>query len=310
MKKIFILFFVSFFCFLIFSRNGFCTQTYKVKPNSRGGVARVSVPAGTPHKPSKAAKINTASNQDEDYDEDEKEDENIAIKKVVQKEVRTGVKKAVSTSSKSKKAKKSSGSKSTYKTSTVKAYNRINEIGEKLLEANDIRQDIVFSLSTSYVTNASTDFFNVITINKGIIRYTENDDELAAVIAHEMGHVLNKDVKKSIGIAIGGAVINTASRGYGSRGTELARMKLHRNMEYAADIAGVDMMVNAGYNPLAMISLLGKISGHYFDFDATHPTGKKRILALYQYIENYYPQYLNDGYPTVSYRSALRVIGK
>lgn len=302
MKKYFILFFVSFFCLLIYSQKGFCTQTYKIKPASGGGVAKVRVPVGTPRKPSKAARLNAVNYQEENYDNNQESGENIVQKNTVKKEL--------SESTENSAAKKSSNSGSTYKTSTVKAYNRINEIGEKLLEANDIRQDIVFSLSNSYTVNASTDQFNVITINKGIIRYTENDDELAAVIGHEMGHVLNKDIKKTAAIAAGSTVISGLGGRYGYAGSEVTGKKFSRNMEYAADIAGVDMMVNAGYNPLAMISLFGKVSGHYIDFDATHPTGKKRILALYQYIEKYYPQYLNDGFPTVSYRNALRIVGK
>lgn len=306
MKKYLILLLTLFFGLFFCSRETYSTQTYIIKTDVRD---RVKVPKGTPHTPSKAAKLNTYNIDDEDEYEDEENQGNIAVKKEVKKEVRTEVKKELSSSSKRKKKASQSG-KSYYKTSVVRDYNKVNEIGEKLLEANNIRQDIVFTVSSSRVVNAYTDRHNVITVNKGLIRYLENDDELAGLLGHEMGHVLNSDIKKSIAISVGSAILNSASRGYGNVGTELAGKKLSRNIEYAADIAGVDMMVNAGYNPLAMISLLGKISAQYSDILATHPTGKKRILALYNYIETYYPQYIEDGFPTVSYRNALRVIGK
>ena len=64
-------------------------------------------------------------------------------------------------------------------------------------------------------------------------------------------------------------------------------------------------MTKAGYNPLAMISLLNKISQNYIDILQSHPSGDKRLLNVYDYIEYNYPDILKKGYNTESYNKAL-----
>ena len=59
-----------------------------------------------------------------------------------------------------------------------------------------------------------------------------------------------------------------------------------RTEEYEADITGVDLINNAGYNPLAMVSVLYKIGGNYVDIIQDHPSGDKRTMYLYNYILN------------------------
>lgn len=288
---------ISFALLFVCIQSAVATQTYKIKVNA-GQVKVPNIPVGTPIRPSKAAKVETVQITDEDSDETQ----------VVSTQNKKNIKNNTSTVSKSKNNKKSAN----YTSATVKNYNRINTIGNNLLNNSEITKDITFSFSTSNVINAYTDKYNVITINRGLIKYIETDDELAAVIGHEMGHVLNGDVRKSMIISYTEGLLNSSPKtaGAGTIVDMSVGKKLFRNFEYAADIAGVDMMVNAGYNPLAMISIENKIISHYNDITSTHPTAKKRMLALYNYIEKYYPSYIEEGYPTVSYQNALRIIGK
>ena len=89
---------------------------------------------------------------------------------------------------------------------------------------------------------------------------------------------------------------------------ELVNKKLSRGQETKSDLASIDYMVNAGYNPLASISMLNKISGNYFDFFSDHPSGEKRIKKAYKYIQMNYPEYVQKGYSTASYKRALDII--
>ena len=184
---------------------------------------------------------------------------------------------------------------------TIKAYNKINTVGTRLLESSDINEDIVFSVKSSREANAYTNVADEIVLYTGILKYVETEDELAAIISHEIGHALNNDVRRSIArqtlLKLAGVPKEVAS-------------KKDRNAEYKADLTGVDLMVNANYNPLAEISILNKITGHYIDITASHPTGRKRLKALYDYINKNYPQYIQNGYPTVSYHRALKIIGE
>ena len=75
-----------------------------------------------------------------------------------------------------------------------------------------------------------------------------------------------------------------------------------------ADITGVDLMTKGGYNPLAMISLLSKITGSYIDILESHPSGEKRILNAYNYIEYNYPEKIQQGYKSESYTKAMTLM--
>lgn len=211
------------------------------------------------------------------------------------------------------------------------AFNIINHIGLKLMTSNDIDENIQFVVSEKEEANASTDLKNRIEVYKGLLEYVETEDELAFVIGHEMGHVTKSHVKKSVfrrGVtataAVAGTVLNVlgivrdssniAKTGAiligSSAAGELVNKKLSRGQETKSDNLSIDYMVNAGYNPLASISMLNKISGNYFDFFSDHPSGEKRIKNAYKYIEKNYPEYIEKGYNTKSYERALEIINK
>lgn len=209
------------------------------------------------------------------------------------------------------------------------AFNIINHIGAKLLTNNDIDKRMQFIVVDKEEANASTNINNQISVYTGLLKYVETEDELAFVVGHEMGHVEKNHVKKSIvrktittaagaagSVLVALSWINDSAK-LAKTGTVLAgssaagvlvNRKLSRGQETKSDIASIDYMVNAGYNPLASISMLNKISGNYFDFFSDHPSGEKRIKKAYKYIEETYPEYIERGYPTESYSRALKII--
>lgn len=208
---------------------------------------------------------------------------------------------------------------------------QINRIGTRLIQANNIEQNIRFVVSENSEANASTNIKNIITVNLGLLKYVETEDELAFVIGHEMGHISKNHVKKSLArkivirtAGIAGSVLSIigvvsdsakmAKSGAIVAGSALAggiaNKSLSRGQETKSDAASIDYMVNAGYNPLAAISILNKISGNYFDIFSDHPSGGKRIKKAYKYISKNYPEYIEKGYDSVSYKRALEYINK
>ena len=191
------------------------------------------------------------------------------------------------------------------------ALNRVNTIGQKLLSANNISQKIEFKVSNEDTVNAYADINKEIHVYRGLLEYVETDDELAGVIGHEMGHIVNGHCAKQgilgagISAIFSGIFKNQTAQAVSS---QLAQNKISRNDEFEADITGVDIMTKAGYNPLGMVSLLSKISSNYVDFFQTHPSGDKRILNAYNYIEYNYPSKIALGYNTASYKNALSII--
>ena len=85
----------------------------------------------------------------------------------------------------------------------------------------------------------------------------------------------------------------------------LVSTKVSREQEYDADYTSADFIYKAGYNPLGLISALNKISTNYIDIMQDHPSGDKRLMALYDYINYNYPTAVQKGLDTNSYKSFL-----
>ena len=87
--------------------------------------------------------------------------------------------------------------------------------------------------------------------------------------------------------------------------SSLVSNKVSREYEYDADYTSADLLYKAGYNPVGLISALNKISGNYIDILSDHPSGDKRLMALYDYINYNYPDAIQKGLDTESYKSFL-----
>ncbi len=161
----------------------------------------------------------------------------------------------------------------------TKYQKQIMQMGFKILNANQIEKRMTFYYDTSKEVNAVTALTSKsIHVYKGIIPFMDSDDELAGILSHEISHGI--DAHKGLWRRI---LMTSAPKSY----------------EYQADQRAVDLMVNAGYNPVAMIIILNKISPeqNWFESSSTHPEGSKRLVAVYEYIYTQYPEYLiNNKY--------------
>ena len=136
------------------------------------------------------------------------------------------------------------------------------------------------------------------------------DDELAAVMGHEIAHALREHGREKVGQAAGvdiaatlGGLIGAyygvdASLGKGLVGAagELAFMRPNsRGMEQEADRIGVELAARAGYNPHAAVSLWEKMErvagGDVPQWLSTHPSHSSRIAELRTYADRVQPLY-------------------
>ena len=144
-----------------------------------------------------------------------------------------------------------------------------------------------------------------------IYKLNITDDELAAVMGHEIAHALREHGREKAGqatgigiaAAIGGAVgayygidANVGQTVLGTVG-ELAFMRPNsRGMEQEADRMGVELAARAGYDPRAAISLwekMGRVSGGQPpQWLSTHPSNQSRIADLKAYAERVQPLYV------------------
>lgn len=134
-------------------------------------------------------------------------------------------------------------------------------------------------------------------ITKGLIGCTSNEDSLAAVIAHELGHIQLKHGLKAIKTSrfteAGIQTVKSASSVAEISGaqtlngvsedivTQMVNSGYSQNQEFDADSFAIDLLRSSGYAPAEIITMLelidkqqnGKSGGMY----KTHPSPKSRI---------------------------------
>ncbi len=121
-----------------------------------------------------------------------------------------------------------------------------------------------------------------------------SDDEVAAIMGHEMAHALREHARERMGKTAAtriGASLLSAFFGLGGAGDALLNMggqlltlKFSREDESEADIVGMELAARAGYDPKAGVTLwqkmLGVNKGAPPEFMSTHPSGATRIQDI------------------------------
>lgn len=145
----------------------------------------------------------------------------------------------------------------------------------------------------------------------GIIdRLNLTDDEIAAIMGHEMAHALREHgrerASRSGATQIGLSVLASAV-GLSEGQTQLAgiatqlglELPFNRGQESEADSLGLELMARAGYNPNASITLWKKMAaasqGEPPQFLSTHPGSQSRIQNLQALIPKVMPLYQRSG---------------
>jgi predicted Zn-dependent protease len=133
-----------------------------------------------------------------------------------------------------------------------------------------------------------------------------SDDELAAVLGHEISHALREHARERASeqmvagsvISIGSALLGVGD--LGQQGAQYAYMGLlglpnSRAHETEADRMGVELAARAGYDPRAAITLwqkMGKVAGNEPPkFLSTHPSRQDRVADLTVYSQRVMPLY-------------------
>lgn len=187
---------------------------------------------------------------------------------------------------------------------------KVTTIGQKVLTENKLPREVKFSVVESETINAYADTNNNIVIYIGLLNLLEKDEELAGIMSHEIGHIMKSHCYKQTFFQLAlSLIISKITNQYAAAGAEIASgfasNKVSREHEYDADYTSADLLHKAGYNSLGLISALNKISDKYIDVLSDHPSGDKRLMALYDYINYNYPDDVKKGYNTNSYKNFL-----
>lgn len=189
------------------------------------------------------------------------------------------------------------------------AADRVSEVGSTLISKNNLPAKTTFKVVNGTADNSNTSKTNVIQISSTDLSYTGNDSEVAAVIAHEMGYIINGTYSKNImreaakdaltSNLSSGNIIATAAN------SEFLANKASAADEQDADITGVDLMIKTGYNPLAMIVVITKMPGSVWEALFGKPANTDRAMNVFNYLTYNYPSKVKAGYGCQEYRAFL-----
>lgn len=191
---------------------------------------------------------------------------------------------------------------------TWSAVDRVPTVGKQILSKNSLPADAKFVVTETAVTNSTSNTNNEIYIQKSDLGYTGNDNEVAAVIAQELGVIINANASKkklvsNITSALAGSVSGESAQNNALILNQLAMNNMSEKDQMNADVTGIDLMIQAGYNPLAMIVVLGKMPGSTMDTLKSQPNNFKRTMYIYDYLTYNYPSKIKAGYNCQEYKN-------
>lgn len=196
------------------------------------------------------------------------------------------------------------------------------------LPASDMRTQVVQSMGDYLVKNtiakkspwqfhfhllADIDTVNAfalpggqIFITRGLLDKLQTEAQLAGVLGHEMGHVIERHTaeqmaKNQLGQALVMAV-GTASTDYSQSSymiagfvNQMIQLRYGRKDESEADLWGIQLMSEAGFDPKAMIEVMKVLkaasgSGETLEFFQTHPNPDLRIQQIQEHLSKNPPK--------------------
>lgn len=183
----------------------------------------------------------------------------------------------------------------------------LNTLGQTLARASDLPElfgGYHFIVLDSDDINAFATPGGHIFITRGLIRCCRTEDELAAVLAHEIGHVQLKHGMQAIEKArmtealtvlaqegaksLGSREVAQLTKAFGGVISDITNTMINngysRAYEYQADAAAVVILDRIGYDQGALTQMLKimdrQIKPDGTDFARTHPSPQNRIAEL------------------------------
>lgn len=196
-----------------------------------------------------------------------------------------------------------------YRDPKVERY--VTDVGNRVLATSHLRRPevdeqirktpVTFAVLDSPIINAMALPGGYIYVTRGMLAHLNNEDQLAAVLAHEIGHVAARHAARQTwqqqlgqGLLLGGALLGQGLGlpaqdilNLGSMAAQLIFLRYSREDELEADKLGVDYSSAAGFDPREAIGLFQtleriqeKEGQEMPSFLATHPDPGDRIQRI------------------------------
>lgn len=182
----------------------------------------------------------------------------------------------------------------------------LTQLGKRLtdhLNTNDVQYPWEFHCVNDRSINAFALPGGYVFVNRGAIEAADNEAELAAVMAHELSHVVlrhgtnqaSKAQAAQAGVGIFGALFGGSTGGalltqLGSFTAGGVLLKYSRSAETQADVMGTQDLYDAGYDPRAMAQFFEKLEQETKgknppEFFSDHPSPDHRVERVNEEIQ-------------------------
>ncbi len=181
--------------------------------------------------------------------------------------------------------------------------NYVNRIGQRIARFCD-RPDLsyYFAVVEEGGANALAVPGGYVYITRGLLKELQSEAQLAAVLAHEVSHVVARDTMAAISRQIGMTAVLAAAvasdappqvAGATSFISGVLTLQYSREDEKDADLTGLSYMTQAGYDPNGVVETMKILQElqtvRPIEFFSTHPNPESRIAYLEERIARRYP---------------------
>lgn len=178
----------------------------------------------------------------------------------------------------------------------------ISTLGHKLVSnANDVKTPFTFILIRNRELNAFAFFGGYVALHSGLFLYTQTESELASVMAHEIAHVTQRHLARSMEdqarkspatmaalagsllLAIAAPEAGVAALTATTAGTIQGKINYTRSNEKEADRFGIETLAKSGFSAEAMPKFFSRLADQYRYSSTppamllTHPLPEDRI---------------------------------
>ncbi|MCC2615573.1 M48 family metalloprotease [Aestuariibacter halophilus] len=209
----------------------------------------------------------------------------------------------------------------------------VQDLGNRLVvQADNVKFPFEFFVINNSEINAFAFFGGHIGVHTGLIVQAENESEVASVLAHEVSHVTQRHLARSIqaqqkasplamASMFGGLLLALANPEAGiaamqasSAASRQASINYTRSNEQEADRVGMQILAQAGFDPNASASFFQTLAAKYRNrskppaFLLTHPLPESRISDVRSRAQQYRVNYVA---PNLSFHLAkARIVAR
>ena len=167
----------------------------------------------------------------------------------------------------------------------------LDEVTDTIAKCAKLPYDVQSFIIPQDTPNAFALPGGTIYITRGMLKELKNQNELAAILGHEMGHFKNRDHLKGLGSSLLFSLLSLSlGEGYGNilnATLSISKIKYSQSAELSSDVFALDMM-QCAYGSVSdakgLFERLDKGENLSY-FLASHPAFEKRLKKMQEYID-------------------------